>query len=564
MKTPCGRQNPICLKGLHILVNDNDSTHLIEARVPPDSGETRLDVFLCGLADIEEAGLSRAAVQRLIKDGKVFVNDATKTKANFRVTDDDLVRLKLDRPSSGLVPEDGELDILYADADLVVLNKPAGLTVHPAAGLTKGTLVHRLLSRFPQLAEMEGERPGIVHRIDKDTSGLLVVALHEKSRLALAEAFAERQVDKRYLAVVFGMPERKDDVINAPIGRDPQHKTKMAVLPKGGRDALSEYRVLWCDNEKGTSDKQISLLEVDIHTGRTHQIRVHLAHLGHPLAGDKVYGSRLNAEWVQQHGPKAAAPRQMLHAWKIGFTHPETGEEMRFQVPPPSDMMDFLMTLTGSSLRVGVTGMPGCGKSAFLSFLEEEGVPVFSADAAVAEVYAHGADGWELLRRRFGENIAPDNADVDKKALFQAMLSSDALRREILDTVHPLVQHRLQVFYDEHPEAKVTAAEIPLLLEAGWKSAFDIVVTVHSPEDERRKRLSKGRGWSEEMISTLESWQWSAGDKRNAADEIVENDGTLEKLREQAQSFLKRAYILLDERRRQALAHFHTIFNNEE
>ncbi|MEG6594176.1 RluA family pseudouridine synthase, partial [Desulfovibrio sp. 1188_IL3213] len=237
------------------------------------------------------------------------------------------VILNLPEHQGSLQPEEGHLELLWQDAHLVVCNKPAGLTVHPCPSCPEQTLVQRLLGRFPQLSRLEGQRPGIVHRLDKDTSGLLVVALTESDRLTLSEAFAERQVHKEYLALVSGLPPLEGQC-REPLGRHPTAKIKMAVVPenRGGRQAFTEWRRLW-----STDDNSVSLLAVRIHTGRTHQIRVHMAHMGHPLLGDRLYA------------PKAVqdmAPRQMLHAWRLNFTHPASGEDMRFTCPPPQDMPD--------------------------------------------------------------------------------------------------------------------------------------------------------------------------------------------------------------------------------
>lgn len=525
--------------------SDNNSDASRRLTVPAEAAGSRLDAWLAGV--LADEGLSRGKVQSLIKDGKVLLDGAT-VKPKLKLAGGESLDLTLELPGSGIVPEEGELPVLFEDGRLAVIDKPAGLTVHPAPGRPDGTLVHRLARRFPKILEMEGERPGIVHRIDKDTSGLILVALDEATRLALSADFAERRVDKRYLALVFGVPEGLTGprgTIDAPIGRHPRSKTKMAVVEKGGRDALSDWELLW-----SAPDGSASLVAVTIHTGRTHQIRVHMAHIGHPLLGDAVYGSRLNAEWGRESGldPKMAA-RQMLHAWNLGFTHPHTGERKAFVSPPHDDFRTLALALGRGVQRVGVVGMPGSGKTALAGMLAAAGAPLFSADACVAELYEHGADGWTMLRRRFGEEFAPEDGPVDKAALFAAMRGSEVRRREILDVIHPLVRHRMREFWREHGRADLAVAEVPLLQEGGWVEAglVDVVVGVSCPEDARRARLA-ARGWDEATMAALESWQWPEADKLATCDIVVDNGGDLADLERAAQGLGERLRGLRRER----------------
>ncbi|BBD08319.1 dephospho-CoA kinase [Desulfovibrio ferrophilus] len=509
----------------------------------------RLDAYLA--EQLAGEGVSRGKVQDLIKGGKVFVDGTVRTKPKFKLMGGETVDVALELPGSGIVPEQSELDVLFEDGRVAVIHKTAGLTVHPAPGRPAGTLVHQLAHRFPKILEMEGERPGIVHRIDKDTSGLLLVALDEASRLALSADFAERRVDKRYLALVHGVPQGNvgnQGTIDAPIGRHPRSKTKMAVVEKGGRDALSDWEVLW-----STPDGSASMVAVTIHTGRTHQIRVHMAHLGHPLLGDVVYGSRQHAEWCRDSGlDPALAGRQMLHAWRLGFTHPHSGERLEFVLPPAEDFQRLALSLGQSVQRVGVVGMPGCGKSTVAALLAEAGAPLFSADQCVAELYEEEADGWIMLRRRFGEKFAPTGSAVDKAQLFAAMRSSEGMRREILDVVHPLVRHRMTEFWRSHRREDVAVAEVPLLLEGGWveQGLADVVVGVSCTEGVRRARLAT-RGWDEETVATLESWQWAEADKLAACDFVVDNGGTLEDLKQNVAELLRQ---LVDRRRESRVA----------
>jgi 23S rRNA pseudouridine1911/1915/1917 synthase len=221
------------------------------------------------------------------------------------------------------VAEDIALEVLYEDDDLIVINKPAGLVVHPAAGHWSGTLVNALLHHCHGLSGIGGEqRPGIVHRLDKETSGCLVAAKNDAAHQALARQFAGREVTKIYLALAAGKFPRLSGMIEAAIGRHPVQRKKMTVVPDGrGRPAKTGYRVL--GEVPGGS-----LVECTLHTGRTHQIRVHLKHLGHPVLGDEVYGKR------------AGFVRQMLHAWRLGFAHPRTGERVNFESPVPPDFVE--------------------------------------------------------------------------------------------------------------------------------------------------------------------------------------------------------------------------------
>jgi 23S rRNA pseudouridine1911/1915/1917 synthase len=279
---------------------------VMELFVAPEAAGERLDRFLAATAP----GLSRARIQALIAAGHVTRNGSA-SKASTRLRAGDAIALR-EPPARATEtrPEAIALAILYEDADLIVVDKPAGMVVHPAAGNWEGTLVNALLHHCRDLSGIGGEqRPGIVHRLDKETSGCLVAAKNDFAHERLAAQFAGRAVTKIYLA------------IEAPIARHPAQRKKMAVAPNRGRAARTEWRVL---RELGAA----TLVECTLYTGRTHQIRVHLQHLGHPLLGDAVYGRR------------ASFLRQMLHAWKLGFTHPRTGAPMHFVSPIPRDFVE--------------------------------------------------------------------------------------------------------------------------------------------------------------------------------------------------------------------------------
>ena len=509
----------------------------------------RLDRFLA--ERFKDSGLSREKIKRLIREGKTLRNGLAESSPKTVLAVGDCVSLQAETPSTALEAEEGHLEILYRDEALAVLNKPAGLTVHPAPGRPTGTLAHLLLSHFPELAAQEGFRPGIVHRLDKDTSGLILVALTEQCRLALAGQFARHEVYKEYLALVRGVPERSEETIDAPIGRHPTLKTKMAVIP-GGKAAKSARRIL-CADPRG----RFSLQAVRIFSGRTHQVRVHMQHAGHPLLGDAQYatvparrGKPARPSLPEQNDtPSCRAERQMLHAWKLSFTHPlpqaarqaallpegasRDKDSFSFCCPPPQDFTDTLRTCLSCCLRVVLTGSPGCGKSLLLDFFREQGFPVFSADAEVARLYAPGGDGQRLLRSSFGDRFVPGtHAPVDKAALGAAMRENASVRRDIEALLHPLVWHATDAFWRRHErDAALCVAEIPLYLESGRNRTTGpdapVLVGVHCPFSVRKERLERIRGWHGDVIAGMEAWQWPEDKKMRVCDLVVDNTGSL-------------------------------------
>ncbi len=277
------------------------------------------------------AGLSRSAIQRLIDHGRVTVN-AEPAKASYKVRPGDRVVACVPQPGSEEPAAEAiPLDIVYEDQVLIVIDKPAGMVIHPAPGHQSGTLVNALLAHCLELAGYsQDRRPGIVHRLDRDTSGLILVAKNEQIRRALQRQFQARQVHKVYLALLDGYLEAAHGRIEAPLGRDPRHRQRMAVVP-GGREAITEYRLLTT-----FAGGDYSLVEAEPKTGRTHQIRVHFASIGHPVVGDTVYGRRRTSLPV---------PRQFLHAQRLGFTHPLTGRPLEFEAPLPDDLAAVLRLL---------------------------------------------------------------------------------------------------------------------------------------------------------------------------------------------------------------------------
>lgn len=309
------------------------------AAVSPEAAGTRLDVYAAGLPGI----LSRAMAQRLIAGGELTV-DGRAARASLRLSGGEEIRYTIPPPEPAAAePEEIPLEILYEDDDLLVVNKPRGLVVHPAAGNRRGTLVNAVLAHAGELSGVGGvARPGIVHRLDKDTSGVLVVAKNDAAHVGLTAQFKAHSIDRRYLALVRGRLPSSEGRVEGNIGRHPRHRKKMAVLATGGKPAVTHWRVL--EELPG-----YTLLEARLETGRTHQIRVHLAHLGHPVAGDPVYGG--------QAGELGLAG-QALHAAVLAFRHPRTGEELSFRTPPPADFQGALARL-GRQYHPGEEGLGG-------------------------------------------------------------------------------------------------------------------------------------------------------------------------------------------------------------
>lgn len=513
--------------------------HLFE--VQPSETGTRLDKFLSDR--LAALGVSRSKIGQLIRAEHVYCEGQVCLAGKQKVRQGECYRLHIPEAQTTMSPDEGPLEILYRDADLLVVNKSAGMTVHPGTGGETGTLVHRLLAHFPQLAQMQGQRPGIVHRLDKDTSGLLVVALHDTARLALSRSFAQRVVHKEYLALVHGCPEPHGEV-QAPMGRDPQYKTRMAVRDHGGREAKTYFTRLWT-----TPERTFSLLRVHILTGRTHQIRVHMAHVGHPLLGDTVYGPQAHAA-LRRSAPLLArlAKHHMLHAWRLRFPHPRTGTTIACEKGWPKALWRLVLGLSRRVQRIGLTGMPGCGKSTFLGALHAVGVPTWSADREVHDLYAPGGDGAVLLSQRFGDCVLNEQGGVNTRALLARMQQDPGVRREVEGLIHPLVRHRLTTFWQSVAQCRVAVAEAPLLFEAGWAEGvdFDVLVGVYCRRELRRRRLRASRGWSDTVLSGLESWQFSEQAKLSRCHVVVSNNA-------QAASLQRRARVVLGILRRERL-----------
>src|ERR1044072_4774294 len=303
------------------------------SQIGPEHAGLRLDAYLA--SQIE--GWSRARLQRLIENEDVVVNGKV-AKPSYKLREDDEIEVELIAPPADFfAPENIPIDIVYEDDTLVVVNKPAGLVVHPAAGTPSGTLANALAYHFQQLPG--GVRPGLVHRLDRDTSGLLVVAKTESALENLSDQFRDRTVYKSYVGLVHGRLAANSGKIDQPLARDPSNRTRMAVV-RGGRNALTLYRV-----RRGFD--RFTLLDVELKTGRTHQIRVHLAWLKHPVVGDDTYGAGRD-NTIQDAQVRARVRnlgRHFLHAEKLAFTHPKTNDRVEFTSPLPPELSDLLTVL---------------------------------------------------------------------------------------------------------------------------------------------------------------------------------------------------------------------------
>jgi len=331
---------------------------LLQFKTTSEDAGKRLDQFLT--AQLRE--VSRARVQELIATERILVNDS-RAKPSLKLRGGERITIlsPAARPPLRAIAEEIPLDILYEDDDLAIINKPAGMMVHAGAGATeeqrnRGTLVNALLHHFAGLSAVGGEmRPGIVHRLDKETSGLMVVAKNDESHRTLAAQFARREVNKTYAALVHGWLNRDRGTIAASISRDRVHRTRMTTRLAGGREAVSHYRAV---RRLDTPYGKFTLIEVRIDTGRTHQIRVHMASLSHPVVGDKLYGAPRELKGPAQgtRVDPSSLTRNFLHAAELELAHPRTGEKIAFKKPLPPELQEFLGLLERDAITVATKG----------------------------------------------------------------------------------------------------------------------------------------------------------------------------------------------------------------
>ena len=319
-----------------------------------DAGK-RLDHFLT----TKLGNVSRARVQQLITEQKILVNDAA-AKASLKLRGGENITIlgPAERPPLRAIAEEIPLDIVYEDDDLAIVNKPAGMMVHAGAGATedarnRGTLVNALLHHFARLSNVGGEtRPGIVHRLDKGTSGLIIVAKNDEAHRKLAAQFARREVKKKYIALVHGSVKKDSGTISASISRDRVRRIRMTTRQAGGREAVSHYNVV---RRLDTPFGKFTLLEVKIDTGRTHQIRVHMASLGHPIVGDTLYGAPQQmrvGRAKQRDAATISLPRNFLHAAELELIHPRSGAKLSFRSPLPAELQPLLAEIERDSTAV--------------------------------------------------------------------------------------------------------------------------------------------------------------------------------------------------------------------
>jgi len=639
-KTPTDLANPLSEP-------DASAESSIDSLVSAKDAGGRLDAFVS--AHFASQHVSREKCKQMILAGECLIDGEAVLSASRRLREGERITCSLPLQVTTIKPEKGDLHVYYEDEDILVLYKPAGLTIHPCPSSPEKTFLQRVLYKYPDIGHLGGARPGIVHRLDKDTSGLVVIARSQHAYRTLSDDFAERRVEKNYLAMVHGDP-RETGECHELIGRDPQSKIRMAVTTNG-REAHTFWTVLWRDPAK-----RCALLDVRIITGRTHQIRVHMAHCGFPLLGDSLYGrkkqlipfdipaysvrfanaflqenptKRLAGDDIRKpsveeganvestspegarafggdidksvdletagesrtdntlhplsklspHGQKTTVKganvnsslhvgsmckvsRQMLHAWRLAFKHPVTGEALQFTSSLPQDMTVSLLSTVLAPKRYVLTGLPGSGKSTALHFFESVGVPVWSADACVKALCEPGQMGWLALRSHLGdrffydpacasqkEEAAPPSKDLakpenaifsdsmtpieewvlDRQALAIGMMQDTALKDQVEGLLHPLLSVACTGFLTskELETFGMGIAEVPLWFERRGFNADAPpveVIGIDAPDALRHARLLQTRSWDPERSQAFDAMHLPRSQKMKACDRVISND----------------------------------------
>ncbi len=511
----------------------------------------RLDIYLYNKLKHTS---SREKVKQAIVDGCCIVNNVVcflpskRLKTGAKV----IFSFQEKEQAARTTSQYSQLDILYQDEYFVIINKPPGLTVHPGASVLGETLIDSLLQHFPQLAQQEGDRPGVVHRLDKDTSGLICIALTEKARLALIQMFADRLIFKEYLALVHGVPKQCGQ-IQTNFGRHPTVRIKMAVLSKG-KFSDTRWNVLYAGYRA-----RYALVLISIHTGRTHQIRVHMEHIQHPILGDQVYCSEDKKKLFSE-----VASRQMLHAWKLSFKHPFTGQDLQVSCSPPTDFFSTAWSLEKRPVQVVLTGVAGSGKSLALSMLKTYGVATWSADDVVDHLYSPGGEVWKIFWERYGEVFIPDKkCPIDKNRLWLALSGSLNVSIDVHELnmiVHPFVLQELMLFWEKSFEQGLpyAVAEVPLWFESAasfdqiktnkpW-IAPDAVVGIFCPEEVLHKRLEE-RSWAIEKQQQIHLWHFRQEQKLKKCSYVIKNIGDIPLLEKEVKNFFSQLEEMAKSRR---------------
>lgn len=486
---------------------------------------------------LKKKGYSRQKIKEFIEKELVLLNNELVLRASTKVSVGDKVEISLPQ-EEGILPVEGDIDVVYEDDYLIVINKPYNLTTHPAPSCKEPTLVNILIKKYPELKELDNERPGIVHRLDKDTSGLMIIAKNREVQEKLKLMFQKKEIKKKYLALVYGILKEEQGEINVLMDRDQKTKIKMRVYSRFGRESITRYRVI-----KTFSDYNVSLVEADLLTGRTHQIRVHFSYIGHPILGDNLY---VKVQKIENPIIEKLVKRQMLHSWELEFIHPVTKRKLHFKAPVPDDFYRVLLyVLKKRPMVVAVTGGVGCGKSKVSELLAKGGYPLWSADKAVEELYKCGAAGFELIKLNFGdEYIDYERGCLNKRKLFETMSQDKYFRHEVEKIIHPLVYAHMMEFGQKNRTKNMIILEIPLLVEAGWtkeesRHVFDVIVGIFCAEKIRDKRLKEIRGWGIEQIKETVKWQVSQKQRLAECDIIIDNSGSLDELEGKVTSLKK-------------------------